>query len=235
MVGSPGGARPAKEANMDARSDLDAKLAALRLEYARAGLTEAEIGPTPLAQLERWLSEAIAAGAREANAFTLATASPDGAPNGRIVLVKGFDPRGLTFFTNYESAKGRELGANPRACAVFFWPELERQARVVGDVEKVTRAESEVYFHSRPRGSQLGALVSRQSTVIPTREALDAKLAELATSLGDGPVPLPDYWGGYRLVPRSLELWQGRPNRMHDRLRYVQDAGRSWVVERLSP
>jgi pyridoxamine 5'-phosphate oxidase len=222
---------------MDARPDLDAKLAALRLEYARAGLTEGDVGPTPLAQLERWLTEAIAAGAREANAFTLATASPDGAPNARIVLAKGFDPRGLTFFTNYESAKGAELAVNPRACGVFFWPELERQARVVGDVEKVTRAESEAYFHSRPRGSQIGALASRQSTPVPSREALDAKLAELAASLGDGPVPLPDFWGGYRLLPRGLELWQGRPNRMHDRLRYVPlaGAGGGWRVERLSP
>lgn len=216
-------------------SGLDAKLAALRLEYARAGLSEGDVAPTPLAQLERWLGEAIAAGVREANAFTLATASPDGAPNARIVLLKGFDARGLTFFTNYESAKGRELAANPRACAVLFWHELERQARVVGDVEKVSRAESEAYFHSRPRGSQLGALASRQSTVVPSRDALEAKLAELTAQLGDAPVPLPDYWGGYRLVPRSLELWQGRPDRMHDRLRYVRGAGGAWVVERLSP
>lgn len=220
---------------MSARSDLDAKLAALRLEYARAGLVEKEVAPTPLAQLERWLGDAISAGAREANAFTLATASPDGAPNARIVLVKGFDARGITFFTNYESAKGRELAANPRACAVFFWPELERQARLFGDVEKVTRAESEAYFHSRPRGSQLGALASNQSEVVPSREALDAKLAELTQTFAEGPIPLPDFWGGYRLLPRSLELWQGRPNRMHDRLRYAQAAGGGWLVERLSP
>ena len=216
-------------------SNLDAKLAALRLEYARAGLTEGELAPTPLAQLERWLGEAIAAGVREANAFTLATASPDGAPNARILLLKGFDARGLTFFTNYDSAKGRELAANPRACAVLFWHELERQARVVGDVEKVTRAESEAYFHSRPRGSQLGALASDQSTVVPSRDALEARLAQLAARFGEGPIPLPDYWGGYRLVPRSLELWQGRPDRMHDRLRYRQDAHGRWVIERLSP
>jgi pyridoxamine 5'-phosphate oxidase len=220
---------------VSARSDLDAKLAALRLEYARAGLTEGEVGPTPLAQLERWLNEAITAGAREANAFTLATASPDGAPNARIVLVKGFDARGLTFFTNYESAKGRELAANPRACAVFFWPELERQARVFGDVEKVTRAESEAYFHSRPRGSQLGALASNQSAIVPSREALDEKLAALTATYAEGPIPLPDFWGGYRLIPRSLELWQGRPNRMHDRLRYFPAAEGTWRVERLAP
>ena len=216
-------------------SDLDAKLAALRLEYARAGLSESDLESTPLLQLEAWLTDALAAGVREANAFTLATATPDGPPNALIVLLKGIDTRGLTFFTNYESAKGRELAANPRACAVLFWHELERQARVVGDVEKLTRAESEAYFRSRPRGSQLGALASRQSSVVASREALDAKLAELEARFGEGPIPVPDYWGGYRLVPQSVELWQGRPNRMHDRLRFVRDASGPWVVERLSP
>lgn len=225
-------------------SDLGAKLAALRTEYARAGLSEADLAPTPLVQLERWLAAAIAAGVGEPNAFTLATASPDGAPNARILLAKGIDARGITFFTNYESAKGRELAANPRACAVFFWHELERQVRVAGDVEKVTRAESEEYFHSRPRGSQLGALASRQSAVVASRAELDAKVAEVASRFGESPIPLPDYWGGYRLVPRSLELWQGRPGRMHDRLRYAESgsganranvANVEWVIERLSP
>jgi len=219
---------------------LDATLAALRTEYARAGLAEADLAPTPLAQLERWFAEAIAAGVSEANAFTLATASRDGVPNARILLAKGIDGRGITFFTNYDSAKGGELAANPRACAVFFWRELERQVRIAGDVEKVTRAESEAYFHSRPRGSQLGALASHQSALMPSRAAINAKLAEVTARFADGsPVPLPDFWGGYRLVPRSLELWQGRPNRMHDRLRYTrggEGAGMSaWVIERLSP
>jgi pyridoxamine 5'-phosphate oxidase len=215
-------------------SPLAAKLAALRQEYARAGLSERDLAPAPLAQLERWLAEAIAAGVLEANAVTLATASPDGAPNARIVLLKGIDTRGLTFFTNYDSAKGSELAANPRACAVVFWRELERQARITGDVERLTRDESEAYFHSRPRGSQLGAWASHQSAVVSGREALDAKLAELTARFAEGPVPLPDYWGGYRLVPTAVELWQGRPNRMHDRLRYRQDGAR-WVIERLSP
>jgi pyridoxamine 5'-phosphate oxidase len=221
-----------------APSALDAKLAALRMEYARAGLAEADLAPTPLAQLERWLGEALAAGAREANAFTLATASPDGAPNARIVLVKGIDERGITFFTNYASTKGDELAANPRACAVFFWPELERQARLVGDVERVTRAESEAYFHSRPRGSQLGAVASPQSSVILGREVLDATLAALARQYPEAEIPLPDHWGGYRVVPQSLEVWQGRPSRMHDRLRYARDRASGeggWRVERLAP
>jgi pyridoxamine 5'-phosphate oxidase len=217
--------------------DFGSKLAALRTEYGRAGLSEADLAPTPIAQLERWLADAIGAGIRDANAFTLATASADGTPNARIVLAKGIDARGIAFFTNYESVKGRELAANPRACGVFFWNEIERQARVTGDVEKVTRAESEAYFHSRPRGSQLGALASRQSAVVASRAALDEELAEVAARYADGPIPLPDYWGGYRLVPRSVELWQGRPSRMHDRLRYVKSAGGSgaWSVERLSP
>ena len=216
------------------RGELDATLAALRQEYARAGLAEGDVAAAPLVQLERWLAEAIAAGVQEANAATLATASRDGAPDARIVLLKGIDPRGVTFFTNYESAKGAELAANPRACIVLFWRELERQARLTGDVERLTSEESDAYFHSRPRGSQLGAWASRQSSVVPSRDALDAKLAELAARFGDGAIPRPDYWGGYRLVPTSLELWQGRPNRMHDRLRYRRD-GEGWVVERLSP
>lgn len=215
-------------------SDLDAKLAALRQEYAKAGLSEGDVAPEPLAQLAQWLAEAIAAGVPEANAATLATATPDGAPNARVVLLKGIDARGVTFFTSYASAKGAELTANPRACAVVFWRELERQMRITGDVERLARAESETYFHSRPRGSQLGAWASEQSRVVPGREALDAKLAEVAARFGDGPVPLPEHWGGYRLVPRAVELWQGRPNRMHNRLRYALQGGRS-ILERLSP
>jgi pyridoxamine 5'-phosphate oxidase len=215
-------------------SPLDATLAALRQEYTRAGLTEADAAAEPMAQVERWFAEAIAAGVYEANAVTLATASPEGAPNARIVLVKGIDARGLTFFTNYESAKGAELAANPRACLVAFWRELERQARVVGEVERLTRAESEAYFHSRPRGSQLGAWASSQSRVAVSREAIDAKLADVTARFAGRDVPLPEFWGGYRIVPRAVELWQGRPSRMHDRLRYRRE-GAAWVLERLEP
>ena len=213
---------------------LASRLAALRSEYARAGLSEGDLAPAPLPQLERWLADAIAAGIRDPHAFTLATASADGAPNGRIVLMKGIDGRGVTFFTNYDSAKGQELAANPRACGVLFWNDLERQVRFLGSVEKVTRAESEAYFHSRPRGSQLGALASKQSSVVPSRTDLDLKLAELTAQLEGGPVPLPECWGGYRFLPHTMEFWQGRPNRMHDRLRYVA-AGESWRIERLAP
>ena len=214
---------------------LTTALAALRTEYMRAGLREADLAPEPLAQIERWWSDALAAGVTEANAVTLATVTPDGEPRARIVLVKGIDARGLTFFTNYDSAKGAELAAHSRAALVVFWKELERQIRIVGDVAKVDPAESAAYFASRPRGSQLGAWASRQSAVVPSREALDARLAELEAAHPEGaPVPLPPNWGGYRVVPRSVELWQGRPNRMHDRLRYARD-GAGWRVERLSP
>jgi pyridoxamine 5'-phosphate oxidase len=213
---------------------LEETLAALRQEYGRAGLSERDVDPDPIAQLERWMGDALSSGVYEANAATLATASRDGAPNARVVLIKGIDARGVTFFTNYESTKGRELAANPRACIVVHWRELERQVRVAGRVEKVARAESEAYFQSRPRGSQLGAWASAQSEVVASREALDAKLADVAARFGEGEIPTPERWGGYRLAPETVELWQGRPNRMHDRIRYRQ-AGSGWVVERLSP
>jgi pyridoxamine 5'-phosphate oxidase len=212
---------------------LSPKLAALRSDYTQAGLREADVAAEPVAQMERWMTEAIAAGVTEANAATLATVTADGEPRARIVLVKGIDPRGVTFFTNYESAKGAELAANPRAALVLFWKELERQIRIVGDVTKVDVAESAAYFASRPRGSQLGAWASRQSEVVASREALDAQLAALEAKF-PGEVPLPPNWGGYRVLPRVVEMWQGRPNRMHDRLRYSTDRG-GWRLERLSP
>jgi pyridoxamine 5'-phosphate oxidase len=214
---------------------LSERLARLRDEYTRAGLDESQVAAEPLAQLGAWLNEALSAGVPEANAATLATASPDGVPNARIVLLKGIDARGVTFFTNYESAKGRELTANPRAAVVIFWRELERQVRIAGDVERVSRAESEAYFHSRPRGSQLGAWASRQSTAVSSRGELDAQMAQAEKRFEGSPVPLPDSWGGYRLVPRVMELWQGRPSRMHDRLRYAESAPGRWTIERLSP
>jgi pyridoxamine 5'-phosphate oxidase len=219
----------------DGRKQLGARLALLRQEYARAGLDEGDLAPTPLGQLERWLTEAMGAGVEDANAVTLATATPDGAPSARIVLLKGLDARGVTFFTNYESAKGRELAANPRAALVAFWHELERQVRLIGDVERLTREESEAYFHTRPLGSQLGAWASPQSAVVPGRTTLDARLAEASARYGEGPVPLPPFWGGYRLLPRVVEFWQGRPSRMHDRLVYTADTAGRWAVQRLAP
>jgi len=210
-------------------------LTAIRIDYARAGLHERDLDPSPLVQLDTWLREAIAAEHPEPTAMTLATVTPDGDPAARVVLLKGLDDRGLVFFTNYESDKGRQLERASRACACFFWVMLERQARVTGVVSKVTREESEAYFRSRPRESQLGAWASRQSVVVSGREAIESSLAEARARFGDGEIPCPPHWGGYRLVPDRVELWQGRPSRLHDRLRYTRVADASWTIERLSP
>jgi pyridoxamine 5'-phosphate oxidase len=166
--------------------------------------------------------------------MTLATATPDGRPSARMVLLRGFDERGFCFYTNYESRKAAELAANPRAALVFWWAELERQVRIEGTVERTSRAESEAYFASRPPGSQLSAAASPQSRVIADRAVVERRVAELATAVPDGPVPLPDFWGGYRLAHEVVEFWQGRPNRLHDRLRYRR-AGETWRIERLAP
>jgi len=210
-------------------------LADLRESYTRAGLSESDIDANPIVQFERWFQEAGQAGLKEPNAMTLATATPDGQPSARIVLLKGLNDHGFAFYTNYESQKGRELVDNPRAAVVFYWAELERQVRIQGTVTTVPRDESEVYFHSRPRGSQLGALASRQTQVIAGRSVLEAQLAQLEQSLAGSEVPMPDDWGGFRLSPDSLEFWQGRPDRLHDRLRYVKDTEGKWRIERLSP
>ena len=210
-------------------------LTAIRSEYARAGLHERDVDPSPIAQLDTWLKEAIAAQHPEPTALTLATATKDGEPDARVVLLKGLDERGLVFFTGYESQKGRELEDNPRACACFFWVMLERQARIRGSVAKVTRQESEAYFSTRPRQSQLGAWASRQSTVLAGREELEARLAEMTARFGEGEIPCPPQWGGYRLVLDQLELWQGRPSRLHDRLRYTRTGDNHWRIDRLSP
>jgi pyridoxamine 5'-phosphate oxidase len=210
-------------------------LTAIRTEYARAGLDERDLDPSPSRQIEKWLHEAIEAGHPEPTAMTLATASPDGEPAARVVLLKGVDVRGLVFFTNYESDKGRQLAANPRACANLFWVLLERQIRVSGSVEKVSPEESEAYFRSRPRESQLGAWASEQSGVLEGRAALEARLAAVRARFGDGPVERPPHWGGFRLVPDRVELWQGRPSRLHDRLRYTRIGDQQWKIERLAP
>ena len=212
-----------------------AALAALRREYSRAGLSEQELAPTWHEQLLRWLGEAQAAGVVvEPNAAVLATASADGAPSARSVLVKGVDERGLVAYTNLRSRKGTEALANPRASFVFPWYPLERQVVAVGRVEEVSREESAAYFASRPRGAQLGAWASRQSAVLTSREELERRWAEAEERFGDGEVPLPPFWGGLRLVPETVEFWQGRLDRLHDRLRF-RAADDGWVVERLSP
>jgi len=206
----------------------------LRREYDLRGLREADLAPDPLAQFERWLQEAVANEAWEPNAMTLATATPDGHPSLRVVLLKGFDQRGFSFFTNYESRKGLELAANPWAALLFIWPELHRQVRVEGTVARVSAEESDDYFRSRPAGSKLGAWASQQGEVLSGREVLEQRMQELAARFQGQEIPRPPYWGGYRLSPLAIEFWQGRPNRLHDRLRYRLEQG-AWLIERLAP
>jgi pyridoxamine 5'-phosphate oxidase len=209
-------------------------LARMREEYAREGLDEAGAGADPLVLLGRWLDEVIQAGVHEPNAMALATATPDGRPSVRIVLLKGLDERGLTFFTGYESRKGAELEANPRAAAVLLWHPLQRQVRVEGGVTRIDDAESDAYFGSRPRGAQIGAVASPQSRVIASRDVLEERVAEVEQVFEGHDVLRPPIWGGYRIALETVEFWQGRHNRLHDRLRYVRmDDG--WRRDRLAP
>ncbi|HEU0028452.1 MAG TPA: pyridoxamine 5'-phosphate oxidase [Ktedonobacterales bacterium] len=213
----------------------DLPLADLRKEYMRQGLSERDVDADPIRQFQAWLDAAIAAGHPEPTAMTVATATPDGAPSARMTLLKGLDERGFVFYTNYESRKGRELGANPRAALVFFWVMLERQVRVEGHVERATPEESDTYFHSRPMGSQIGAAASPQSQPVPDRATLERRFAALEAEYDGGEVPRPAHWGGFRIIPDAIEFWQGRPNRLHDRLRYTRQPGGGWRIERLAP
>lgn len=209
-------------------------IADLRQDYTRETLNESNVDPNPFQQFQHWFEQAVSAELPEPNAMTVATASKEGIPAARIVLLKGVDDRGFTFFTNYNSAKGKELVANPHAALVFLWTELERQVRIVGTVEKVAPEESDGYFFSRPHNSRLGAWASEQSEVIPSRDVLEQKLAALKREYENREVPRPPHWGGFRVVPREIEFWQGRSSRLHDRLRY-QRKGDGWVIDRLSP
>ncbi len=198
-------------------------------------LTKRNVDPNPFEQFAQWFEEGAAAEPILPEAVTLATASKDGKPSSRVVLLKKFDESGFVFYTNYASRKGTELAENPKAALCFYWRQLERQISVTGTVTQVSREESEAYFRTRPRGSQLGALASRQSQVTASREVLEKRFEQVMAQYEGKEIPLPSYWGGYRLAPTTIEFWQGRPNRMHDRLLYSRQSGSQWKLERLAP
>jgi pyridoxamine 5'-phosphate oxidase len=221
------------------QTDAAARLAALRREYGDAGLDTPDLEPDPIAMFRRWFDETVASGLHEPNAMVVATVTPDGTPTARMVLLKGIDERGFVFYTNYESAKARDLDANPAASLLFPWQDLQRQVRVDGVASRVSQEESEAYFAARPRESQLGAWASPQSRVVASRSALDERYGGVLAQFAElDEVPLPPFWGGFRVEPRSVEFWQGRKGRLHDRLRYRRshdDPSAPWTVERLAP
>jgi pyridoxamine 5'-phosphate oxidase len=206
-----------------------------RSEYKRGALDRAELKPSPFEQFAVWFTQAIEANVVEPNAMSLATTGNDGRPLVRTVLLKSYDERGFVFYTNLESRKARQMAENPHASVLFPWLALERQVIVCGQVEKVSFAETAAYFATRPRGSQLGAWVSQQSSVITTRSLLEEKWEEMKRKFGEGLIPLPSWWGGFRIVPREIEFWQGRPSRLHDRFLYSRDSGGFWKIDCLAP
>lgn len=210
-------------------------IANIRRDYKLQSLQEKDVADQPIAQFDRWWKDAMESELDEVNAMTLATADATGAPSARIVLLKGYDERGFVFFTNYNSKKGQDIAANPRVSLVFFWKELERQVNISGSIEKVSVAESDAYFQSRPVGSRIGAWCSPQSTVIADRQILEDNIAKYQAQFGDGPIPKPDHWGGYLVQPQSVEFWQGRSSRLHDRIKYRKNEQGLWIIERLAP
>ncbi|NLR59979.1 pyridoxamine 5'-phosphate oxidase [Chitinophaga polysaccharea] len=214
---------------------LNQKIADLRKDYKLASLDESEVASYPLSQFDKWWKDAIHSEIDEPNAMTLATSTPDGHPSARIVLLKSFDEEGFLFFTNYESRKGQELAANPHVTLLFFWRELERQVRVEGTVSKAPMAVSNEYYNSRPLGSRIGAIASPQSKVIPDRSFLEEQVDQVASKYTQEDPQRPDYWGGYLVKPQVIEFWQGRSNRLHDRILYTLTAEGSWKIERLAP
>jgi pyridoxamine 5'-phosphate oxidase len=214
---------------------MDPRIANLRQEYAKQTLLETDVALHPIDQFERWWQQALNSQIVEPNAMTLATASNDGMPSARIVLLKGFDREGYVFYTNYKSYKAMQLEENPKACLVFFWKELERQVKIVGLVNKVPEGESNAYFSSRPEGSRIGAWTSPQSQVIENREWLDNRYQQLVKELGGTQIQRPPHWGGYVVKPVIMEFWQGRPSRLHDRIQYTLEDSGAWKIERLAP
>lgn len=216
-------------------SDVSADLADLRRDFSSRPLRRDDLDADPVRQFDGWFREALAAGIIDANAMSVATCDARGQPSSRMVLLKFYDNAGFVFYTNLESRKAGEISGNPRVALLFFWPELRRQVRIEGEAAQVPAADTLRYFLRRPRDSQIGAWVSAQSSVIPTRAVLEQKFAELKASFGRGEVPLPAFWGGYRVRPAMVEFWQGRENRLHDRFRYRREGGEAWQVERLAP
>lgn len=209
-------------------------IASIRTDYQLASLAENDVALDPIAQFKLWFDQALEAEVSEVNAMSLSTVGADGRPSSRIVLIKEFDARGFSWFTNYDSKKGQELADNPHAALLFFWSALERQVRIEGKIEKISDAENDAYFQSRPVGSRQSALASQQSESIANRQLLEDKLAQVVSQFGDAP-PRPEHWGGYRLVPDFIEFWQGRSSRLHDRIAYTRQADGSWVISRLQP
>ncbi len=210
-------------------------VADIRTEYKKGILSESEVHQNPHIQFDLWFKEAIKSEIPEVNAMSLATASKEGRPSVRIVLLKNYDEKGFVFFTNYESAKGNQIQENPQAALLFFWEPLERQVRIVGQVEKISVLESWDYFKKRPIDSQLGAWASQQSTIVSTRDALDFAFKKMVIQFKNKEVPLPPNWGGYRVLPEEFEFWQGRPSRLHDRISYIKKSEGFWSLSRLSP